>query len=100
MAGQQCCPQLNGDYATCCDNVPLGMRAGTEAPTYAFDHPDQVEASWLEGIKRVGVTAGASAPENLVGLILERLRELGVEEVREEEGEPEGVVFQMPAGLE
>jgi len=76
----------------------LGERSGI--PAYLVDHPDQVEASWLEGIKRVGVTAGASAPENLVGLILERLRELGVEEVREEEGEPEGVVFQMPAGLE
>ena len=47
----------------------------------------------------MGVTAGASAPEELVQLILDRLDELGVTRTRELDGEKETVVFQMPEGL-
>lgn len=75
----------------------LGERAGI--PSYLVDHPDQVEPQWVAGKARVGVTAGASAPEDLVQMILGRLRELGVSSVREAEGERESVVFQMPAEL-
>ncbi len=75
----------------------LGTRAGI--PSYLVDHPDMVEPSWLEGSKNVGVTAGASAPEDLVGLVLDRLVEVGSATVTELDGEPETVVFQMPAGL-
>jgi 4-hydroxy-3-methylbut-2-enyl diphosphate reductase len=75
----------------------LGERAGV--PSYLVDDPADVEASWVEGRSRVGVTAGASAPEELVQLILDRLAELGVTETRELDGERETVVFQMPAGL-
>jgi 4-hydroxy-3-methylbut-2-en-1-yl diphosphate reductase len=76
----------------------LGERRGV--PSYLVDHPDQIEAGWVEGAARVGVTAGASAPEVLVQHILSRLRELGVAQVHEAPGEPEGVVFQMPRELE
>ncbi|MEM6673440.1 MAG: 4-hydroxy-3-methylbut-2-enyl diphosphate reductase [Planctomycetota bacterium] len=75
----------------------LGERAGIAS--YLIDHPDQVEPEWLEDSPRVGVTAGASAPEELVQLILGRLAELGVTETREVDGEPETVVFAMPEGL-
>jgi 4-hydroxy-3-methylbut-2-enyl diphosphate reductase len=76
----------------------LGERSGVAS--YLVDRPDQIEPAWLEGKAQVGVTAGASAPEVLVQQILARLRELGVDDVREVLGEPEAVVFQMPAELE
>lgn len=75
----------------------LGERSGVAS--YLIDHPDQIEGGWLEGRTRVGVTAGASAPEVLVQHILVRLREFGVQEVLEAPGEPEAVVFQMPPEL-
>ncbi len=75
----------------------LGERGGV--PSYLVDHPDQIQGDWLSGITEVGVTAGASAPESLVQIILNRLRDLGVRECHELEGEPETVVFQMPKEL-
>lgn len=76
----------------------LGERSGVAS--YLIDHPDQIDAAWLDDRTRVGVTAGASAPEVLVQRILVRLREFGVEEVQEAPGEPEAVVFQMPPELD
>ena len=73
------------------------MRAGL--PSVLVDHPDQLESGWVESVERIGVTAGASAPEELVQQILARLTELGAGDARELDGEPENVVFQMPAGL-
>jgi 4-hydroxy-3-methylbut-2-enyl diphosphate reductase len=75
----------------------LGERGGI--PSYLVDRPEQVQPEWLAGKGTVGVTAGASAPEDLVQLILARLRELGVPNSRELDGEKETVVFQMPEGL-
>ncbi len=65
-----------------------------------MDHPDQIRPEWLEGRTRIGITAGASAPEVLVRAILARLEHLGVTEVSEMEGSPERVVFELPAELE
>ena len=76
----------------------LGERSGV--PAYLVDDPAQSEGGWFVGKARVGVTAGASAPEALVDLVLGRLRELGVESTSELEGEPEEVVFQMPPELQ
>lgn len=75
----------------------LGERGGISS--YLVDRPEQVQPEWVAGKKTVGVTAGASAPEDLVQLILARLRELGVRNTRELDGEKETVVFQMPEGL-
>jgi len=75
----------------------LAERGGV--PAYLVDHADQLEPGWFEGKRRVGVTAGASAPEALVLEILGRLREFGAGDVVEAPGEPERVVFQMPAEL-
>ena len=75
----------------------LGERAGV--PSYLVDDAAQIEAAWLEGAERVGVTAGASAPEVLVQRILERLRELGVNSTHEVPGEEELVVFKLPPEL-
>jgi 4-hydroxy-3-methylbut-2-enyl diphosphate reductase len=68
-------------------------------PAHMVDRADQLEARWVAGKARVGVTAGASAPEVLVGEVLVRLRELGAGSVRELVGTPENIVFPLPKGL-
>jgi 4-hydroxy-3-methylbut-2-enyl diphosphate reductase len=72
----------------------LGARTGL--PAFLVDDPADVQRAWFDGRHKVGVTAGASAPESLVNRILERLREFGVTSVREMDGEPENVVFHLP----
>jgi 4-hydroxy-3-methylbut-2-en-1-yl diphosphate reductase len=76
----------------------LGERGGV--PAYLVDDPNQIQDEWLSGKQSVGVTAGASAPEELVAKIMTRLEELGVSGVQEMDGEPEDVVFQMPKELD
>jgi 4-hydroxy-3-methylbut-2-enyl diphosphate reductase len=68
-------------------------------PAYLVDSAAQLEASWFDGRRRVGVTAGASAPEILVQEVVEALRRLGAGSVRILQGVSEDVVFQMPKGL-
>jgi 4-hydroxy-3-methylbut-2-enyl diphosphate reductase len=68
-------------------------------PAYMVDRADHLDPSWVSGKTRVGVTAGASAPEVLVREVLARLRALGAGSVRELHGTPENVVFPMPKGL-
>lgn len=66
---------------------------------YLIDQAEEVDSSWLEGVQRVGLTAGASAPEVLVRKVVERLKSCGADVVREMEGENENVVFPVnPAG--
>jgi 4-hydroxy-3-methylbut-2-enyl diphosphate reductase len=66
------------------------------AAGYLVDHPDQVQREWVENARRVGVTAGASSPEDLTQAIVARLREFGTYEI-EEFGEPEPeIIFTMP----
>ena len=75
----------------------LAERMGARA--HLLDRADQIDATWLDGAKSVGVTAGASAPEILVQEVVERLRELGAGSVREAPGRPENVTFSMPREL-
>jgi 4-hydroxy-3-methylbut-2-enyl diphosphate reductase len=60
---------------------------------------EQLDPEWLAGRKRIGVTAGASAPEVLVEQVVERLKVLGVRSVRTLEGVEEQVTFPLPKGL-
>jgi 4-hydroxy-3-methylbut-2-enyl diphosphate reductase len=69
------------------------------APSYMIDRAEQLRAEWLAGKRRVGVTAGASAPEVLVQEVVARLKELGAQEVTELAGAVEKVVFPLPRGL-
>jgi 4-hydroxy-3-methylbut-2-enyl diphosphate reductase len=66
---------------------------------YMVDSASELEADWLNGKSRVGVTAGASAPGVLVSDVVARLRALGAGQVRELQGITESVVFPMPKGL-
>jgi 4-hydroxy-3-methylbut-2-enyl diphosphate reductase len=68
-------------------------------PAYMVDSADQLQPDWIAGRQRVGVTAGASAPEVLVQAVIARLRELGASSVRPLDGVEENVVFPMPKGL-
>jgi 4-hydroxy-3-methylbut-2-enyl diphosphate reductase len=68
-------------------------------PAYMVDTASELDPAWLAGKARVGVTAGASAPEVLVRELIERLRSLGASEVRNLDGIAEAVVFPLPKGL-
>ena len=68
-------------------------------PAYMVDDAGELDPAWIKGGKRVGVTAGASAPELLVRQVVARLRTLGAVSVREMSGVVERVVFPMPKGL-
>jgi 4-hydroxy-3-methylbut-2-enyl diphosphate reductase len=69
-------------------------------PAYMVDNAAQIDAAWLDGRKRVGVTAGASAPEVLVQAVIDRLKELGAKSVRALDGVQEAVTFPLPKGLD
>src|SRR5437762_5013751 len=69
------------------------------ADAYMVDSADDLRPEWLAGKRRVGVTAGASAPEILVSELMQRLKELGAESVRPLEGITENMVFSLPRGL-
>jgi 4-hydroxy-3-methylbut-2-enyl diphosphate reductase len=75
----------------------LAERLGTEA--YMIDQAEDLQPQWLEGKQRVGLTAGASAPEVLVQQVIARLRALGALSVRSLPGVPETVHFPLPKGL-
>ena len=68
-------------------------------PAYMVDSPSELQPQWLEGRARVGLTAGASAPEVLVQDVIERIRKLGAVAVRRMEGIEETVKFPLPKGL-
>jgi 4-hydroxy-3-methylbut-2-enyl diphosphate reductase len=63
------------------------------------DAAAQLDPAWIAGKRRVGVTAGASAPEVLVEEVIARLRALGAGAVKPLQGVEEHVVFPMPKGL-
>jgi 4-hydroxy-3-methylbut-2-enyl diphosphate reductase len=75
----------------------LAQKQGASA--YLVDGAEHIDAAWLQGKTRIGVTAGASAPEVLVQGVVARLRELGGGDVRELHGEPEDMVFALPKEL-
>ncbi len=75
----------------------LGERLGADA--YMVDSAADLQPAWFEGKHRVGLTAGASAPEVLVARVIERLRELGAVSVRKMPGVEETIRFPLPMGL-
>jgi 4-hydroxy-3-methylbut-2-enyl diphosphate reductase len=66
-------------------------------PSYLIDDASHLQASWFEGIRTVGLTAGASAPEVLVKGVIEGLRQFGQVEIELLAGTPEDVKFKLPA---
>lgn len=66
---------------------------------YMVDNAGQIDPAWLSGKQKVGVTAGASAPEVLVQEVISRLKELGAQAILEAGGIVENVVFPIPKSL-
>jgi 4-hydroxy-3-methylbut-2-en-1-yl diphosphate reductase len=75
----------------------VAQKLGTRS--YMIDSAAELQAQWLVGAQRVGVTAGASAPEVLVRAVIGRLKELGAVSVRTLDGITETVKFPLPKGL-
>ncbi len=76
----------------------LATRLGKAA--YLVDNATELEKGWFDGAERVGVTAGASAPEVLVEEVVARLKEWGVESEVESEGQREEMMFPLPKSLQ
>ena len=71
-----------------------------KVPAYLVDNADAIDPAWITGRQRIGVTAGASAPEVLVESVIARLKELSTGSVRQLEGVPERVTFPLPKELQ
>ena len=68
-------------------------------PSYMVDNASEIDPQWVSEKKRIGVTAGASAPEILVRAVIERLNHLGAGSVADLDGVRENVGFPLPKGL-
>lgn len=75
----------------------LAEKQGVKA--YLIDGAEHIERAWLAGARRIGLTAGASAPEKLVKDVIARLQSWGAGAVRELDGEPETITFALPKEL-
>ena len=75
----------------------LARKLGVES--YMVDSADELQPKWLEGRQRVGLTAGASAPEILVKEVIDRIKALGAVSVRKMDGIEETIKFPLPKGL-
>lgn len=75
----------------------LADRLGT--PAYMVDNADELQPQWFDTAGRVGLTAGASAPEVLVNGVIARIKELGAVSVRKMDGVEETMKFPLPKGL-
>lgn len=75
----------------------LAERMGT--PAYLIDGAEDLKREWFDGVKRIGITAGASAPEVLVRGVVEQLRAWGALGETELDGRPENITFSMPKEL-
>ena len=75
----------------------VARKLGTES--YMVDSADELQADWFNGRQRVGLTAGASAPEILVRQVIDRIKALGAVSVRKMDGIQETIKFPLPKGL-
>ena len=75
----------------------LADKLGADA--YMVDNADELRPEWVTGKTRIGLTAGASAPDILVRQVIDRLRALGAVSVRKLDGIEETVKFPLPKGL-
>ena len=75
----------------------VAERIGTAA--YLLDDPAMIQPEWFAGNPRVGITAGASAPEELVEQVIDRIKELGAISVRTLDGVEETISFPLPKEL-
>ena len=75
----------------------LAVRLGSQS--YLIDGPEQIDSAWVQAATAIAVTAGASAPENIVRAVCARLEELGAETISQERGVDESIQFSLPKEL-
>ena len=75
----------------------LAVRLGSQS--YLIDGPEQIDPAWVQAATAIAVTAGASAPENIVRAVCARLEELGTETISQERGVDESIQFSLPKEL-
>ena len=75
----------------------LSERMGT--PAYLIDGAEDLRREWFDGVRGIGITAGASAPEVLVRGVIQRLGEWGAQQAEELDGRPENITFSVPKEL-
>ncbi len=75
------------------------VAANFGVPAYMVDQAGDLDPQWLKSARKVGITAGASAPEVLVTDVVERLKSLGASKVTELQGTLENITFSLPKGL-
>jgi 4-hydroxy-3-methylbut-2-enyl diphosphate reductase len=75
----------------------LARKLGVQS--HMVDSADELEPSWFEGKSRIGLTAGASAPDVLVQAVIRRMRDFGAVSVRKMDGIQETLKFPLPKGL-
>src|SRR5665647_3570637 len=104
MIGHKGHPEVEGTMGQLDSGIHLveslaevARKLGTAS--YMVDSPDELQAKWFVGRARVGLTAGASAPDILVRQVIDRLKALGAVSVRNMDGRPETVKFPLPKGL-
>lgn len=76
----------------------VAERIGT--PAYLIDNETEINRDWLEGKKKIGLTAGASAPAELVENVIAKLREWGISKITNQDGKQENIVFSLPKDLQ
>jgi 4-hydroxy-3-methylbut-2-enyl diphosphate reductase len=72
------------------------MASRRGATAYLINNEAEIDANWLKGVKTIGLTAGASTPEEIVQKCIQRLIDFGVEDVEDVVYITEDVVFQLP----
>ncbi|HET8899932.1 MAG TPA: 4-hydroxy-3-methylbut-2-enyl diphosphate reductase [Rhodanobacteraceae bacterium] len=75
------------------------LAAKHDKPAFLIDGPANIADAWLQHVETIGLTAGASAPEQLVCDVIDHLRERGAERVEQLDGEPENITFALPREL-
>ena len=88
-----------GSPASSNSNRLREVAAGLGVDAYMVDNASQLQRQWFDGKNKVGVTAGASAPEVLVQGVIEQIQSWGIQDVQQGEGEPETIVFVLPKEL-
>ncbi len=88
-----------GSPASSNSNRLREVAAGLGIDAYMVDNATQLQRQWFDGKNKVGVTAGASAPEVLVQGVIEQIQAWGIQDVQQGEGEPETIVFVLPKEL-
>lgn len=85
-----------GDPQSSNSNRLREVASKREIPSYLINNENEILPSWFEGVKTIGLTAGASTPESIVQRCIQRLIELGVQDVEDVVFTNEDVVFQLP----